>query len=582
MASGGVPPEDDPGDASGDPHADAPGRFRLETTTDPLRRKLSQARQEGTLTDFRLVVNGADIPCHKIILSLQADYFSRLLQYENTVEAAEGAVRLEELELEAVKLVVEYMYSGAVEFDLSMAQGIFEVIDRFQLSDDTLKEALSDYIIPHLCVSTCLGWRKFAEQMNLENVAAAALSIVVDRLIDVSQRSEFASLSFEDMANFLGKAKTRHYNHDRCLQAFVTWVMVDVSKRRQRFADIASIIDLKKCSVHILKDIYDDHGTVLLYDLDLLNTFTSAMSRGITAPRESQFDVIVSGGMLKSKFRMLNTENNLTWMLNLQSGSCIEKASQPNAKLYSFMCGTTDGLICAGGMDAGHNFSTDCVLYHKETDAWVDLPALPFATSGAGATCVLGALLMVVGGVGHRKKKAHILDLRTRKWTSCADMLHGLMNPIVGAVGDSVYVIFSTNSWNAKDRIGDEISVQCYNTTTRTWSFKSPLPDSITGTVGTTIVALSGRLYLVGGSGPVCARYDPEGDTWTVLSPPQHTHWYGAAMLLDGKIVLSGGKIEEKNQYQNIIEEYDPASDTWRVLSVKLPKPLYHHCMIQG
>ena len=134
--------------------------------------------------------------------------------------------------------------------------------------------------------------------------------------------------------------------------------------------------------------------------------------------------------------------------------------------------------------------------------------------------------------------------------------------------------------WNKETRKGDEISVQCYDTTTSTWTFKSPLPTSIRNTAGAQAVTIGGQLYLVGGAGPVCARYDPKSDNWTVLASPQFPHFFGAAVVLNDKILLSGGKEDDKGQ--DSIEEYDPDTNIWRVLPMKLPIGLYKHCMILG
>ena len=52
------------------------------------------------------------------------------------------------------------------------------------------------------------------------------------------------------------------------------------------------------------------------------------------------------------------------------------------------------------------------------------------------------------------------------------------------------------------------------------------------------------------------------------------------AVVVNGKIILSGGTTFDYKVFQDIIEEYDPSTNSWRQLSVKLPQPLYDHCMI--
>ena len=366
-----------------------------------------------------------------------------MLQHENTEEVTEGSVDLKHLDADAVKLVVDFMYSGTIEFEFHLVQAVLKVIDRFQLTDNILHEKISEYIVPHLCPDNCLGWFKFGDQMNMVKVKKQAQAIMLQKFSDVCKGSEFVSLSFCELTEYIQNVTQSHPNHDQSLEAFVTWAMHDASKRSQTFEEILQIIDLKKCSVQSLRNVYETQGSVLLNNLDVMQRFTAAaLSRDITEPSASTRDIIVAGGCVKPK-----EFNRKTWILNLDSSNSIEKASKTKNAISVAICASPEGIICAGGTptDFIKDSTTDCVLYHKSTDTWIDLPSLPAPTSGAGATCVQDALLMVLGGWKDRKNQAVCLDLRTRRtWIICPDMLLGMVAPIVGSIDECVFVIYST------------------------------------------------------------------------------------------------------------------------------------------
>ena len=234
---------------------------------------------------------------------------------------------------------------------------------------------------------------------------------------------------------------------------------------------------------------------------------------------------------------------------------------------------------------ASGDVTKQCVQYNKEMDKWLPLPPSTGPVLCTSAVYVQDAMLvMFMGGEEENKKKVYGFDLNNETWTTLPDMLQGIFSPIVACIKHFVYVTFSTYPENEEERRGSEISLQCFDATTATWSFKAPLPNNLTEMRGAKAVTLEGLLYVIGGYGNVCLRYKPDEDTWTVLAPPLQTHGYGAALALNKRIILCGGmnRPNDKWESSDSIEEYDPSTNTWKLLPVKLPKPLYLHAIIQA
>jgi N-acetylneuraminic acid mutarotase len=150
-------------------------------------------------------------------------------------------------------------------------------------------------------------------------------------------------------------------------------------------------------------------------------------------------------------------------------------------------------------------------------------------------------------------------------------MLQKLIFPITTNIANTVFVILSTHSQNAKQRVNNNISLQSYDTSTDTWKFLAPLPSSITDTDGASAVAIQNQLYVVGGRAKLCLQYNPVSNTWAILQNTALQHYYGTAVILKGKIMLLGGSTSDQ------IEEYDMEKNEWQLSSMRLPSKMQQH-----
>ena len=100
------------------------------------------------------------------------------------------------------------------------------------------------------------------------------------------------------------------------------------------------------------------------------------------------------------------------------------------------------------------------------------------------------------------------------------------------------------------------------------WSQIADLPtfvsDASAVTDGTYIYILNGYAYPPGGVTGKLYRYDPVGDSYTTLAPPQFATLDQAAAYLNGKIYRIGGNPYFQNTiYTNTVEVYNVSADTW-------------------
>ena len=378
--------------------AGEPPTFSYEARADPLRQKLHEARQQSNFTDFMIKVDDKQIPCHKLILSLQSEYFNRMLSHEGTKEVLEGTVTLvEELDPSAVLLVVEFFYSGKINVPFELAKQVIKVANYFQANDDELMKKLCVFIADNLTPENCLQWFILASKFNLDTLMKKARLAMVRDFEAVSEGLEFLNLEAEQFSYLFNLAK-QLTTQDKVLEAAVKWTMHDVATRKDVFEGIIKNIDIKlgECSSDVLLGVYEKHREVLITDSEVQQQFTIA---AFTLAKEQASDILVMGGV-DIHGRRHSTEE--AWVLNLKTGVHGKKSSPP--RFAGAFCDSPVGVICVGGSaplndDNSHvTPSAACDLYDKKTHSWVPVPPLPAPVACAGAVCVWDTRLMVVCG----------------------------------------------------------------------------------------------------------------------------------------------------------------------------------------
>ena len=548
-------------------------------------KQMQNMKELNYLTDFKLRIKEDEISCHKVVLSAVSQYFHALFRHGNTVEVAQGFVEFDTLHFPALVKVVEYCYSGVLEFNMDDAKHLIEVADYLLIVD--LTAAISVLVTRCLTADNCIGWSEFANYFGLTTVKEKAREIMLVDFPSVIKGPEFFSLDYGHLIDYIS---WNNVDVSCALIAGARWVAHNIPQRQEMFPTILKTIDISRCSQSSLKYVMDTYGTQLITSVELLQQFTAA---GLSNAADWQepgrgvgFDVFILGGFSRDG----DNTQTCSWMINLKTGVVVDKASFPAALRGDFVpvCSVPQGAFLVGiaskcalvdNIPTYDDQQTQCVLYQKQDDTWALLPDSPRAdVVGASTVCLKGTKVYIMGGLEPNGNKMHSFDVHSKSWNECPDLLQGLAWPIVGSVENCIYVISSTvNEITAVH--GEEFTLQCFDATTSSWVFKQPLPADVIVTVAACTVSVSHRLYVIGGTGDLCLYYDTTSDSWTKLTAPLQRHSFGAAMYLQNKIILTGGQ-NSARQESDVVESYDPETDTWEILPVKLPKPLWMHCMI--
>lgn len=219
----------------------------------------------------------------------------------------------------------------------------------------------------------------------------------------------------------------------------------------------------------------------------------------------------------------------------------------------------TAALLAAcggGGGDAGAATSPP-----PPPPGWTPRANLPAGLAKFGAAAV-GTRIVTAGGYD-TLRTVLLHDTASDTWTSGPPLASGTDNVAVAELGGRVHVV------GGEARTAHQI----YDPVAGSWSAG---PVSPTIRFASAIAVLGGRLHLIGGwnynntsTGSLASHdvFDPVAGTWTALAPLATARNAAAAAVLDGRIVVIGGRapgIRAGDQTSLAsCEVYDPVADRW-------------------
>jgi N-acetylneuraminic acid mutarotase len=194
---------------------------------------------------------------------------------------------------------------------------------------------------------------------------------------------------------------------------------------------------------------------------------------------------------------------------------------------------------------------------------WTAAAPMPLARSELNAA-VLDSRLYAAGGIAQlgATPALQVYDPATDSWRSLAQMPEPRHHFGMAALDGRLYVSggyrdlpFGADTARAE--------VWAYDIASDAWS---EMPDLPAPRAAHSMVALDGRLYVVGGVGPEPATvfaYDPKLERWSALATPLPTlREHLTAVALDGRIVVIGGRWSGQGNVATV-EVLDPRAGIW-------------------
>lgn len=203
----------------------------------------------------------------------------------------------------------------------------------------------------------------------------------------------------------------------------------------------------------------------------------------------------------------------------------------------------------------------------SEATSWTRLADMP-EQRGETAAAVVGSRMVVAGGlygVGRTGEDVYVFDAVRNEWTRGRKLPAPRHHAAAAAIGSDVYLsggAGGATNWTPTDTLWRS----------RPGARWKPLARMPEGRQSHAMVAMGGRLYVVGGVGPTDATlvYDPRTDKWTKAAPLPTGRDHLRAVAWGGEVWAIAGRESDPTA---LVDIYDPKADRWR-RGPELPTPM--------
>ncbi|XP_057322331.1 TD and POZ domain-containing protein 2-like [Microplitis mediator] len=129
--------------------------------------------------DITLVVDGQQLPAHKIILSTHSPYFYAMLTTEMR-EVKENCITIKNFSLDVITEMLEFFYTGKTKAsdNMDVALKMIEIAEMYQISK--LKEICKSTLIRNININNVLSITNIADDLNVAQLRQKGIKFMVD------------------------------------------------------------------------------------------------------------------------------------------------------------------------------------------------------------------------------------------------------------------------------------------------------------------------------------------------------------------------------------------------------------------
>jgi len=195
------------------------------THSDELVKGVAKLLSAHKQSDVQLKVGGKIFRCHKLVLALKSPYFDKLFQSPSSSTSSSAAADLEIVLSDIVPddfdKVLQFLYTGEAELTDQNVQNIVRTADAIKLQE--LSQFCGDYLLDSISKSNCVRRWLFAEERNLDVLAAACKSMCLKEF-DKIPYSELNSLSEAMMKELLEDDSLVVEDEEYVCETLMTWL----------------------------------------------------------------------------------------------------------------------------------------------------------------------------------------------------------------------------------------------------------------------------------------------------------------------------------------------------------------------
>ncbi|XP_012887792.1 PREDICTED: kelch repeat and BTB domain-containing protein 12 isoform X2 [Dipodomys ordii] len=504
--------------------------------------RIKNMKEFAEMIDVVLIAEEEKFPCHRLVLAAFSPYFKAMFTC-GLLECTQREVVLHDITAESVSVILNYMYSAALEISNTNVQTV--AVAAYFMQMEEVFSVCQKYMMDHMDASNCVGIHYFANQIGAEDLSDQSKKYLYQHFAEVSLHEEILDIEVHQLLALIKSDDLNISREESILDLVLRWVNHNQELRKEHLVELLKQVRLELISPSFLRQALK-RNTMLLCDAGCIDIIQNAFKASKTPQQHS---------------------------LNLRYG--ME---------------TTSLLLCIGnnasGIRSRHRNYGDASFCFDPVSRKTYFISSPKYGDGLGTVCtgvVMENNTVIVAGEAsasrlsrQKNKNVEIYryhDRGNQFWEKlCTTEFRELY--ALGSIQNDLYVV--GGQMKIKNQYLITNCVDKYSVEQDSWKRVSPLPLQLACHAVLTMDLpeeepdrLSNKLF----------RYDPTQDQWQELPPMQYSKYRFSAAVASGEIYVLGGigcLGPDRGQVRKcleVVEIYNPDGDFWRE-GPSMPTPL--------
>ena len=199
-------------------------------------------RDDGFFVDVTVEAGDVNIPASKLILSCHSKVFEKMFKTPMK-ERYEKTVTITGFDGEAVKAIIEFMYSGNLSIDNENVMQLLAVANYLQMDEPKL--FCVEFLESILTTDSCYAILRTANLYGLESLQQRIYQMISAEFEEFSATEEFKMFSKEDVVQCIANLDRNQTKESSVYTAIITWTKHNEEARKTDFADLLQKVHLK-------------------------------------------------------------------------------------------------------------------------------------------------------------------------------------------------------------------------------------------------------------------------------------------------------------------------------------------------
>ncbi|XP_077975528.1 kelch-like protein 12 [Styela clava] len=186
--------------------------------------RLDLMRKEKQSCDFIIKVGEEEFHVDKKIMMAASDYFVAMFSHD-TLESSNGVVEMKDVNVESVKVCIDYIYTGKASIALEKSEQLLHVATLMQLS--VLCAKIAEFLETKLDPKMFFRIREIALKFNIQSLEQICDNFAFQSLGAIANEEEFKSLDVKFVSLLVGTNNVE-YSEDAKLAVLLQKLMLKI------------------------------------------------------------------------------------------------------------------------------------------------------------------------------------------------------------------------------------------------------------------------------------------------------------------------------------------------------------------